>query len=489
MGKHEPQNCNWISKDDVKNLKHGGHMKRFVNTVLLFVFIPTITLTQAPEAYSNAIDCGELFCDGLETYLDISKIEPPFSIHNLEYLLFLKKLNEEFQVIQPSGVPIRTECEYKGEAIKNYDTYEPVGIGKLDQHEYACYLLFNSLKIKEIARGKKEIELTKVEIDPLDIGLYEEAWIRAVAINSDSTTISYTDGDKKNTSNNSIVINNLALEADEEEAFPEDLKISRQIVDSLMGKDNRIIRPFIVSYANNEVDNKEGYIINGDISYRLSQEQFWGKNWAIFDVALSNDIDTTKPAEENSISLNSSLTTYYYFDNHIFDTILLKGSIKYTTDRALSRDLYGGIINLGFQSSDLLRAGHYSPEGPVDDSGNLKGYQFFWQPQLQFRFDNVADPGKNKQLIESKQKGDLIRFGPRLDVSYIPYEVFPRLNFTGSYTYLVDLNNNEDVNLGEVGVDYKLSKHFSISAAYKLGENLTTGKGVNEYFVGLGMRQ
>lgn len=377
-------------------------------------------------------------------------------------------------------------CDPGGTEASDYDVDRS---GDLSLGELTCFFTNNSEQLLGQIEKKGTTREARVTAVRLDVAHVETAQEYArKTLNYKVRPVSF---DFANHQNDAL---NAAYYPKNDEVNLDQLKrwkISRQLTDSLLTRNSKIERPFVFSFKEDDEKDSDTFVANGAIAVRTGQrDRLDSKRWLYeSNTILSFDVDTSKDAFDNSISLANKFTWFVDPGGETIDEWVFEITPTYTTDRDFARDVVQSSVGVGWVSQKkwLGRPGYFTPASA--SFGTNGDARFFWQPKVSLTVGEVRDAAGNMGLAEQALDGTYTRISPRIDWSVYPMGLGPRWKATGSYTHLFDLEEGFDHGKAEVGLQYDIAEFIALTLSYSTGRNLITLEEEDVWLIGIGIQK
>lgn len=203
-------------------------------------------------------------------------------------------------------------------------------------------------------------------------------------------------------------------------------------------------------------------------------------------VGVDFDVDGTKKANENKIE--GSLPLFWrWVSVHSAAPVSGLGitvTPKFSTDRALDREVWEVASKVSVRSRALLRAGIMT--NIRGSSGT--GFSFWWAPVLQYEAGNVRDPAGNQDL--EKLKGSYRRFAPRVDAIIWPRFLNDRIAVKSNITERFGVAGKRHSYLESIATyDLTVSGSVGLTTVFRHGRKPPDFSAKDQWLVGIGIQR
>ncbi len=271
------------------------------------------------------------------------------------------------------------------------------------------------------------------------------------------------------------------------------LGFSRFVVDTFDPRVSKYRAPFIFSFKrDNEAVKKNQFSFLGGIQLVSTGFDFDQLgNYSVFlSAGLEFDIDGSRKNPENSLQIGVPVTFQLRPGTEAVEAFLITLTPKFVTDADFDREVYEGVISLAV-TSKKLGTGFFRP--PVRDAdGRMPPVSFFWIPSLQFEIGSIQDAGNNEKLAALKSiDPSYFRIAPRVEIAIYPWAVSERLRFGFTYLHRFDPDQHFDRGYFEFRAAFDVVRDgwLELTAVYRVGEKPPDFKKIDDFLIGIGIKQ
>jgi hypothetical protein len=268
------------------------------------------------------------------------------------------------------------------------------------------------------------------------------------------------------------------------------LTFAREVTDAPNPRGDKFKGPFILSYVHDEEPDegvsKDQISILGGVRYPLLGHDLGNGLTVTVQPGIDADAPGGKGPEERSLTLGVPIGLTWTPDLRFLESLTLGVTPKFNTDWPFERRVYEMSLSLSPTSAPLA-IGFVRPPR-ILRNGRMPWASGVWQPSVSLELGDVADPGKNEDLIALE--GSYSRVAPRAQVTLYPTFLSYRLRLTWDGTRRFDLDGWDHRDLMETRLSYDLllngTAQFSIM--HRRGYKPPAFARINQVVVGFGFQ-
>lgn len=271
------------------------------------------------------------------------------------------------------------------------------------------------------------------------------------------------------------------------------LGFERSVTDSPNPRQPKTSQPAIFSYRRDtEATDRDNFTFLGGVrlyknTWTLDPGAEPPRNFFTIAPGIDLDVDGTKKPHENAIDAGLPLSYEWVAPREstgLFTGHTLTLTPKFGTDRAFDREIYAADLSWSFSSLRFLRAG-YTTRFPR--SALAPRVTLTWTPTLSLESGNVSDAAGNEEL--EKRKGTFLRVTPRIDLTFRPLALHPRVSLGLRYFYRFDLREDWERPYGEASLIYDLTPTGSVAftVTHRRGRKPPDFKATDATLIGIGI--
>jgi hypothetical protein len=268
------------------------------------------------------------------------------------------------------------------------------------------------------------------------------------------------------------------------------LSFMREVTDAPNPRGDKFKGPFILSYVHDEEPDegvsKDQISVLGGVQYPMLDHKLSGNTTITIQPGIDADAPGGKGPEERSLTLGLPVGFTWTPDSKFLESLTLGVTPKFNTDWPLERRVYELSLSLSPTSAPLA-IGFVYPRR-IRRDGRMPWASVVWQPSVSLEVGDVADPGKNEDLIA--REGTYRRLAPRAQVVVYPTFLSYRLRMTWDGTRRFDLEDNGHRDLMEARLSYDIlvggTAQFSV--VHRRGYKPPAFERVNQVMLGFGFQ-
>ena len=258
---------------------------------------------------------------------------------------------------------------------------------------------------------------------------------------------------------------------------------TRNVADPQWSRGKSYEAPFLLSASDDREKDKSYIGIYGTVGYIFSDRP------GDYAWTGSVKIDSAAGAEVKKSSVTFGMNWSKYFfprTNPWIDSVLLRISPEYLTDRDFDREAYQLSVVGSLTSSRLGNAGYITCPGGCDVENTS---EFYWSPSLGLEAGRVEDAAGSDTLTLVEQQGAYVRLAPSVSMTYKPIEWSPKIAFQLEYTQRYDLTQGWNRGMGVLSVNYAIAPNAFWNLSWRKGRQDSTFQTVDTVLFGIGIRQ
>ena len=258
---------------------------------------------------------------------------------------------------------------------------------------------------------------------------------------------------------------------------------TRDVADPQWSPSKSFSAPFLLSATDDRQKNKSLIGIYDTIGYTF----FDVPGDYAFSASAKIDSAAGSGPEKSNVTLGLNWEKYYFpRENAWVDSVLLRVSPEYLTDRDFKREAYQLSVNGSFSSKRFGHPGFVVCPGGCDADDKS---EFYWSPSIGVELGKVVDAAGSDKLILMKQDGAYVRLAPSLTMTYKPSAFSSNVSFQFQYTQRYDLKKGWDRGLGVLSLNYAIASNAFWSLSWRKGRQNGTFEPIDTLLFGIGIRQ